>query len=63
MEEHEQVNVPLRGHLNGAINNGATREEVEAVRAIAIRICEVAGMKLLRAGENGLGWREEIAKL
>jgi len=59
----QDVNAPLRGHLNGAVNNGATRAEVQAVRAIVIRICEAAGMKLLSAGEKGFGWKEEVAKL
>ena len=31
-------------HLEGAIRNGATREEVRAVRAIAMRIAKEAGV-------------------
>lgn len=50
-------NRQLRGHLQGtdypcvstltigALNNGATREEVKAVREIAIRICQELGIK------------------
>jgi alkylhydroperoxidase/carboxymuconolactone decarboxylase family protein YurZ len=34
----------LRWHLAGAIRNGATREEVKAVRAIAIEISKAAGI-------------------
>jgi alkylhydroperoxidase/carboxymuconolactone decarboxylase family protein YurZ len=59
-----QVNPQLKGHLRGAVNNGATVEEVKAVRDVAIRICEAAGMKTI--GEmvvGGWGWRGEIANL
>lgn len=31
-------------HLEGAIRNGATREEVKAVRTIAIQIATAAGV-------------------
>jgi len=58
------VNPQLKGHLKGALNTGATVEEVRAVRAIVIRLCEAYGMKHL--GDDvpaGWGWREEVATL
>ncbi|KAI9727594.1 MAG: hypothetical protein M1834_008033 [Cirrosporium novae-zelandiae] len=60
----QDVNPQLKGHLKGAVNNGATAEEVGAVRDIVIKICEASGMKRLSADEPiGWGWREEVAKL
>ena len=50
--------------MKGALNNGATVEEVKAVRDIVIRICEASGMT--KIGENvpaGWGWRGEVANL
>lgn len=60
----QDVNPQLKGHLKGAVNNGASVEEVKAVRGVAVRICEAAGMKLLQ-GEEGhaWGWREEVEDL
>lgn len=58
------MNPQLKGHLKGAVNNGATFEEVRAVRDIVIRVCEAAGMRVL--GErrlDGWGWHGEVAKL
>lgn len=50
----QNVNPQLKGHLKGALNNGATVEEVMAVREMVLRICEGAGW----------GGREsEVAKL
>lgn len=50
----QNVNPQLKGHLKGALNNGATVEEVMAVREMVLRICERAGW----------GGREsEVAKL
>jgi hypothetical protein len=58
------VNPQLKGHLKGAINNGAKLEEVRAVREIVIKLCEAAGMKALDGRTlNGWGWRGEVAKL
>jgi alkylhydroperoxidase/carboxymuconolactone decarboxylase family protein YurZ len=58
------VNPQLKGHLKGAINNGANLEEVRAVRDIVIKLCEAAGMKVLEGRTlNGWGWRDEVAKL
>jgi len=60
----QDVNPQLKGHLKGALNNGATVEEVRAVRDIVIKICEASGMKKL--DENvlgGWGWRETVANL
>ncbi|KAJ0285520.1 hypothetical protein Brms1b_003606 [Colletotrichum noveboracense] len=60
----QDVNPQLKGHLRGALNNGATADEVRAVRGIAIEICEASGMKQL--GEDvpgGWGWRSEVATI
>lgn len=60
----QDVNPQLKGHLHGAINNGATKEQVAAVREVVIRICEAGGMKKLdRDSQGGWGWREEVASL
>ncbi|KAF2419605.1 hypothetical protein EJ08DRAFT_702784 [Tothia fuscella] len=60
----QDVNPQLKGHLKGAVNNGATVEEVRAVRECVIRICEESGMKMLKEGEmGGWGWRGEVANL
>ncbi len=62
------MNPQLKGHLKGALNNGASREEVRAVRQLVVRICEEAGMRRLRDSDpdpelGGWGWRDEIADL
>ena len=60
----QDVNPQLKGHLKGAVNNGASVEEVRAVRSIVLQICEAAGMKRLDDGATGgWGWREDVAKL
>lgn len=38
----QNVNPQLKGHLKGALNNGATVEEVMAVREVVLKICEKA---------------------
>ncbi|KAI9833508.1 MAG: hypothetical protein M1819_003667 [Sarea resinae] len=58
------VNPQLKGHLKGAINNGATVEEVRAVREVVMKICEASGMKRLADDQaGGWGWRGEVANL
>lgn len=60
----QDVNPQLKGHLVGALNNGATEEEVKAVREVVIKVCEASGMKRLQQGAlDGWGWREEVASL
>jgi alkylhydroperoxidase/carboxymuconolactone decarboxylase family protein YurZ len=60
----QDVNPQLKGHLRGAVNNGATKEEVRAVREVVIRICEASGMGRIGDGEKGgWGWRQEVANL
>jgi len=60
----QDVNPQLKGHLVGAVNNGASREEVGAVREAVVSICEAAGMKRLKVDEGqGWGWREDVAML
>lgn len=58
----QDVNPQLKGHLVGALNNGATEEEVKAVREVLIKVCEASGMKMLDDKSlDGWGWREEVA--
>ena len=60
----QDVNPQLKGHLKGAINNGAGVDEVRAVRECVLGICESSGMRRLREDElGGWGWREEVANL
>ncbi|KAK8158361.1 hypothetical protein BC567DRAFT_30569 [Phyllosticta citribraziliensis] len=60
----QDVNPQLKGHLRGALNNGATVEEVRAVRDAVIQICQAAGMAMLAEdAAGGWGWREEIANV
>lgn len=48
----------------GALNNGATIQEVRAVREIVIHICEKSGMtKLGDSTPGGWGWRSDVANL
>jgi alkylhydroperoxidase/carboxymuconolactone decarboxylase family protein YurZ len=59
-----KVNPQLKGHLKGALNNGASVEEVRAVRDVVIKVCEASGMKALNEQSlDGWGWRKEPAKL
>lgn len=58
------MNPQLKGHLRGAVNHGASVEQVRAVRAVVIRICERAGMRMLGQDEvGGYGWREEVVDI
>jgi len=58
------VNPQLKGHLKGALNGGATVDEVKAVRSIVLQICEASGMAMLDSEtKNGWGWRSEVANL
>jgi len=58
------VNPQLKGHLRGALNGGATVEEVRAVREVVIEICKASGMQILNDNiPGGWGWREEVANL
>ncbi|KAJ4302108.1 hypothetical protein N0V88_002244 [Collariella sp. IMI 366227] len=60
----QDVNPQLKGHLRGALNGGATVEEVKAVRNLVVEICTAAGMKMLNASTPaGFGWRDEVAGL
>lgn len=55
----QDVNPQLKGHLKGAVNLGASAEEVRAVRGLAVRVCEIVGMSV---GGKG-GWREEVENI
>ena len=60
----QDVNPQLKGHLKGALNNGATVEEVRAVREVVVRLCEASGMTQLgEEAQGGWGWRGEVANL
>ncbi len=59
-----KVNPQLKGHLRGALNGGASVEEVRAVREVVIKICEAYGMTRLDAdAAGGWGWRSEVANV
>ncbi|KAL4412407.1 carboxymuconolactone decarboxylase [Colletotrichum abscissum] len=58
----QDVNPQLKGHLKGALNGGASAEEVRAVRGIVMDICKASGMNQLGDGvPGGWGWRSEVA--
>lgn len=60
----EKVNPQLKGHLRGALNGGATVEEVRAVREVTLVICEAFGMQRLpEHAAGGWGWRSEVANV
>ena len=60
----QDVNPQLKGHIVGALNNGATEEEVRAVRDLVIRVCEATGMKRLEEGAlESWGWKEDVANV
>ncbi|KAF7546421.1 hypothetical protein G7046_g9309 [Stylonectria norvegica] len=60
----QDVNPQLKGHLRGAMNGGASVEEVRAVRDVVIRICEASGMtRLAENAVGGWGWRNEVANI
>ncbi|KAL8791545.1 MAG: hypothetical protein Q9195_005873 [Heterodermia aff. obscurata] len=60
----QDVNPQLKGHLKGALNNGAKTSEIQAVREIVIIICEASGMtKFGESVPGGWGWRNEVANL
>jgi alkylhydroperoxidase/carboxymuconolactone decarboxylase family protein YurZ len=59
-----QVNPQLKCHLRGALNGGATKEEVQAVRLVVLKICNAAGMTTIPPNSpGGFGWREQVADL
>jgi alkylhydroperoxidase/carboxymuconolactone decarboxylase family protein YurZ len=49
----QDVNPQLKGHLKGALNNGATKEEVMSLRDMSMLICKWCGIQ----------WKSEVAKL
>ncbi|KAF5621189.1 carboxymuconolactone decarboxylase [Fusarium sp. NRRL 52700] len=58
----QDANPQLKGHLRGALNGGASVDEVRAVRDVVIKICEASGMKKLEENAiGGWGWRSEVA--
>lgn len=61
----QQVNPQLKGHLRGALNGGATIEQVHAVRQVSIQVCRASGMRLLTADDppGCFGWRTEVQDL
>lgn len=60
----QDVNPQLKGHLRGALNGGASVDEVRAVRDVVIKICEASGMQQLsQDAVGGWGWRSEVANV
>jgi alkylhydroperoxidase/carboxymuconolactone decarboxylase family protein YurZ len=60
----QDVNPQLKGHLRGALNGGATVDQVRAVRGVVVDLCRAAGMRLLDPNEPaGFGWRSEVVDL
>ncbi|KAL9083710.1 MAG: hypothetical protein Q9159_005610 [Coniocarpon cinnabarinum] len=58
------VGPQLKGHLRGASNNGASLEEVRAVRGAVVEVCQAAGMREVSAGEmDRRGWRAEVESI
>ncbi|KAI0168120.1 AhpD-like protein [Pestalotiopsis sp. NC0098] len=60
----QDVNPQLKGHLRGALNGGATVEQVRAVREVTMMISHATGMKrLAEDAVGGWGWRSEVANV
>ncbi|KAI7781217.1 carboxymuconolactone decarboxylase [Diaporthe eres] len=61
----QDVNPQLKGHLRGALNGGASVEQVRAVRQVSIQVCRASGMRLLTADDppGCWGWRAEVQDL
>lgn len=61
----QQVNPQLKGHLRGALNGGASVEQVRAVRQVSMQVCRASGMRLLTADDppGCWGWRAEVEDL
>ncbi|ETS80040.1 hypothetical protein PFICI_07569 [Pestalotiopsis fici W106-1] len=60
----QDVNPQLKGHLRGALNGGATVEQVRAVREVTQMICHASGMKrLAEDAVGGWGWRSDVANV
>lgn len=53
----QDVNPQLKGHLKGALNNGATKEELNNVRSMVFDICDWTG------GIQWKGGKDAVAKL
>ncbi|WPK24967.1 hypothetical protein PUMCH_002266 [Australozyma saopauloensis] len=53
----QDVNPTLKGHLKGALNQGASKEEIESVRCLTFDICDWSGNV---SWKNG---KESVAKL
>jgi alkylhydroperoxidase/carboxymuconolactone decarboxylase family protein YurZ len=55
----QDVDPQLKGHLKGALNHGASVDQVKAVRGVVVGICQAAGM----AEGPGRGWRKGVSNL
>ncbi len=49
----QDVNPQLKGHLKGALNNGATKDEIDSARELSIDISKWCG----------INWTQDVAKL
>ena len=60
----QDVNPQLKGHLKGAANQGATLDQIRAVREVVLAICREAGMRPSTARDShGWGWKSDVANL
>ncbi|KAL6451046.1 PXP2 Peroxisomal protein 2 [Candida maltosa Xu316] len=50
----QDVNPQLKGHLKGALNNGATKEELNDVRSLVFDICDWKGGVFWKGGKDGV---------
>lgn len=50
----QDVNPTLKGHLRGAINLGATREELAEIRAMVFDVCDWSGNITWKGGKEGV---------
>lgn len=50
----QDVNPTLKGHLKGALNQGATKEDIESVRGLTLDICDWSGNVHWRNGKDSV---------
>lgn len=53
----QDVNPQLKGHLRGALNNGSSKDEMDAVREMVFQICDWTG------AEYWAGGKQSVARL
>lgn len=50
----QDVNPQLKGHLRGAVNGGATKEELEALKDLVLDICDWSGNVTFAQGKESI---------